>query len=67
MKATEFRKEVAERLTGIEHDLKYHIQRTDLLESRIAKFEKLNNFLTVLGRLLVVGAAGVAIARFLLG
>jgi hypothetical protein len=67
MSAAECRQKVVERLTAIERDLAHHISRTELLEKRIEAYEKVNSFLTISGRLLVIGAAGTAIAKYLLG
>lgn len=63
----EFRDEVRVELAEIKKDLAEHMRRTALLEGRQERHEKFANFLTIAGRLLVVGAAGAAIARLFLG
>lgn len=73
MKASEFQEMVIGRLTSIERDITHHIRRTDILEQlvvdyekRIREFEKLNNFLTISGRILIIGAALAGIAKLFL-
>lgn len=60
----EFKSQALVELAEIKRDLSYHIRRTNLLEARIEEQQKMHTFLTVVGRLIVVGAAGAAILGF---